>query len=45
LGGAGQSERCNHCYQTEQMFCFHGGSDGVVEDIFDSGSLIKTDEY
>ncbi len=45
LGGAGQSERCNHCYQTEQMFCFHGGSDGAVRDIFDSGSLIKTEEY
>lgn len=45
LGGAGQSERCNHCYQTEQMFCFHGGSDGVAGDIFDSGSLIKTEDY
>lgn len=45
LGGAGQSERCNHCYQTEQMFCFHGGSDGAVGDIFDSGPLIKTEDY
>ena len=45
LGGAGQSGNCNHCYQTEQMFCFHGGSDGAVGNIFDSGSLIKTEDY
>ncbi len=45
LGGADQSERCNHCYQTEQMFCFHGGSDGAVIRVFDSGSLIKTEDY
>ena len=29
LGGAGQSEGCNHCYQTEQMFCFHARFDGL----------------
>ena len=45
LGGAGQSDCGYHCYQTEQMFCFHGGSDGVAGDIFDSGSLIKTEDY
>jgi hypothetical protein len=45
LGGAGQSERCNHCYQTEQMFCFHGGSDGAAQDIFDFRLLIKTADY
>ena len=45
LGGAGQSERCNHCYQTEQMFCFHGGSDGGVTRVFDSRPLIKTEDY
>jgi hypothetical protein len=41
LGGAGQSDCGNHCYQTEQMFCFHGGSDGAVRNIFDSEPLIK----
>jgi hypothetical protein len=45
LGGAGQSSYCNHCYQTEQMFCFHGGSDGAVRDIFDCRPLIKTEDY
>lgn len=45
LGGAGQSKGCYHCYESEQMFCFHGGSDGVAGDIFDSGSLIKTEDY
>jgi hypothetical protein len=44
LGGAGQSENCNHCYQTEQMFCFHGRSDGAVGDLFDSRPLIKTED-
>lgn len=45
LGGAGQSSYCNHCYQTEQMFCFHDGSDDAVIGVFDSGSLIKTEDY
>jgi hypothetical protein len=45
LGGAGQSEHCNHCYQTEQMFCFHGGSDGAVRHIFDSKPLIKQEDH
>jgi hypothetical protein len=45
LGGAGQSENCNHCYQSEQMLCFHGGSDGSVRNIFDSRPLIKQEEH
>ena len=45
LGGAGQSECCNHCYQTEQMFCFHGGSDGNAVGVFECESLIKTEDY
>lgn len=44
LGGAGQSDCGNHCYQTEQMFCFHGGSDGDVVGVFDSKPLIKAKE-
>jgi len=27
LGGAGQSDNCNRCNQTEEMFSIHGGSD------------------
>ncbi len=42
LGGADQSDCGNHCYQTEQIFCFHGGSDGAVFGVFDSRPLIKT---
>lgn len=34
LGGAGQSDCGNHCYQTEQMFYFHGGSDGAGGEFF-----------
>lgn len=45
LGGAGQSKGGYHCYQTEQMCCFHGRSDGAVRNIFDSRSLIKTEDY
>jgi hypothetical protein len=45
LGGAGQSEGCYHCYESEQMFCFHGRSDEAVRDIFDSQPLIKTLHY
>lgn len=50
LGGAGQSDGGNHCYQTEQpfwepMFCFHGRSDEAGRDIFDSTPLIKTVDY
>jgi hypothetical protein len=36
LGGAGQSGNCNHCYQTEQMFCFHGRFDGLFTQRFSS---------
>jgi hypothetical protein len=49
------AERANptvatHCYETEQpfseqMFCFHGRSDGGVFRVFDSGPLIKTEEH
>ena len=45
LGGAGQSEDRNHCDQTEQMFCFHGGSDGDAVGVFECGSLIKQEVY
>lgn len=45
LGGAGQSDCGNHCYQTEQMFCFHGRSDDAVIYVFDSRPLIKTEDY
>ena len=45
LGGAGQSDCGYHCYQTEQMFCFHGGSDGAVRNIFDSEPLIKQADH
>jgi hypothetical protein len=45
LGGAGQSEGCYHCYESEQMFCFHGRSDAALGDIFDSAPLIKTLDY
>jgi hypothetical protein len=45
LGGAGQSDCDNHCYQTEQMFCFHGRSDGAVRNIFDSEPLIKQADH
>ena len=45
LSGAGQSNCCNHCYQTEQMLCFHGRSDGVVGVLFDSTPLIKAEAY
>jgi hypothetical protein len=45
LGGAGQSENCNHCYQSEQMLCFHGRSDGHAAGVFECGSLIKKEEH
>ena len=45
LGGAGQSDCGYHCYPTEQMFCFHGGSDGAVRPIFESRPLIKPEDH
>ena len=34
LGGAGQSDDCNCCNQTEQMFSIHGRSDEALETFF-----------
>ena len=34
LGGAGQSDNCNRCNQTEEMFSFHGGSDEALATFF-----------
>lgn len=34
LGGAGQSDDCNCCNQTEQMFSIHGGSDEALATFF-----------
>jgi hypothetical protein len=45
LGGAGQSDCGYHCYQSEQMFCFHGRSDETPSGIFDSKPLIKPEHY
>ncbi len=45
LGGAGQSDCGDYCYQTEQMFCFHGRSDEAARGIFDFGSLIKPENH
>ena len=34
LGGAGQSDNCNRCNQTEEMFSIHGGSDETLAAFF-----------
>lgn len=34
LGGAGQSDNCNRCNQTEEMFSIHGGSDEAIAAFF-----------
>ena len=34
LGGTGQSDNCNRCNQTEEMFSIHGGSDGSPAEFF-----------
>ena len=45
LGGASQSDCGDHGDQSEQMFGFHGRSDGGGGGLFDSQPLIKTEEY
>jgi hypothetical protein len=45
VGGSGEPTNGNHSYQTEQMFCFHGGFDGGPAAVFDNPPLIKMKEH